>query len=73
MAAPRPAWQFSIPTLPKSVYTFVKEFGEDEEVSHWHTVLIALLVLARLPAEQRESVKAEILKKFPYPGARSCR
>ncbi len=73
MAGPAKQWQFSIPSLPKQVYSFVKEFGAEEEVSSWHLILMALLLLARLPTDQREALKGEITKKFPYPGSKSCR
>lgn len=72
MAEPK-RWQFAVPSLPKKVYSFVQEFSGDEGVSYWHTVLMGLLLLARLPTEDREALKEEVTKKFPYPGSKSCR
>ena len=73
MPSDRSTWQFKIPTLPKRVYVFVKEFSESEDVSYWHLILMAIRLLSRLPEEERATLKAEILKKYPYPGSESCR
>lgn len=68
------AFQFAIPSLPKRTYRFLKEeICAVHEVSPWHAVLMALKALSNLSEEEREAIKAEMVKKYPYPGSMSCR
>ena len=67
-------YQFSIPTLPKRTYTYLKEdICAAHDVTPWHAVLMALKALSNLDEAQQRSIRDEMLKKYPYPGSPSCR
>lgn len=61
-------WSFTIRTLPASIYTFVTLMKETHGLSHWQTVILALLGLqqrAQDSPDQFATAVTWIKEKYP--------
>ena len=61
-------WHFTVKTLPAPIYETVKAMTRDHALSHWQTVILALLGLQHLlthdPTKVTEAV-AWVKEKYP--------